>query len=192
MIMVYLCFDFYSFMFITFCCSSGQMMWAADFDEAMAWALESNCLEALVLRLPKALCRESHVECDEGTPRSKSNKLEENHVSRHDDARSLSRSPFCGLGAGNFWPKQGRQQILSMSSLLKKDPNDELSVFCVGAILVLNRSKFIKEINSMDDAIKVSSLTILILCLYNFSFIFSNLIYFSPKGFGIMVKMCIY
>ncbi|XP_057874046.2 uncharacterized protein LOC131080009 [Cryptomeria japonica] len=151
-----------------------EMMWAADFDEAMAWALENNCLEALVLRLPKTLSRGSHVECDEGTPRSKSNKLEQNHVeihvSGHDDARSLSRSPFCGLGAGNFWPKQDRQQILSMSSLLKKDPDDELSVFCVAAILVLNRSKFIKEINSMDDAIKM----------------------FNDMQFEIKVKSCIH
>ncbi|KAH9329670.1 hypothetical protein KI387_001778, partial [Taxus chinensis] len=130
-----------------------EMMWAADFDEAMAWALENNCLEALVLRPPKALRRGSYIECDEGTPHSKSDKTDHHPIDN--DAKSLSRSPFCGLGAGNFWPKHGRQQILTMSSLLKKSPDDELSVFCVAAILVLNRSKFIKEINSMDDAIKI-------------------------------------
>ncbi|KAK9153038.1 hypothetical protein Sjap_000518 [Stephania japonica] len=33
--------------------------------------------------------------------------------------------------------------------------DDELSTFCVGAILILNRQKIIKETNSIDDLIKV-------------------------------------
>ncbi|KAK9142925.1 hypothetical protein Syun_012325 [Stephania yunnanensis] len=33
--------------------------------------------------------------------------------------------------------------------------DDELSTFCVGAILILNRRKIIKETNSIDDLIKM-------------------------------------
>eukprot|EP01018_Ginkgo_biloba_P014480 Gb_10658 [translate_table: standard] len=136
-----------------------EMMWAADFDEAMAWALESNCLEPLVLRLPRALRVGTQADYGENTPHSRSDQSEQldadNCVSGNNEVKSFSRSPFCGLRAGKFWPKHSRQQICTMSSLLRKNGDDELSVFCVAAILVLNRSKFIKEIHSMDDAIKM-------------------------------------
>lgn len=136
-----------------------EMMWAADFDEAMSWALENNCLEPLVLSPPNTLHRDTHVEYGENTPCSKSDQSEhldaDISVSGNSDAKYLSRSPLCGLRPGNFWPKHGQQHICTMSSLLKKNGDDELSVFCVAAILVLNRSKFIKEIHSMDDAIKM-------------------------------------
>lgn len=136
-----------------------EMMWAADFDEAMSWALENNCLEPLVLRPPNTLHGDTHVEYGENTPCSKSDQSEQLDadisVSGNSDAKYLSRSPLCGLRPGSFWPKQSQQQICTMSSLLKKNGDDELSVFCVAAILVLNRSKFIKEIHSMDDAIKM-------------------------------------
>lgn len=136
-----------------------EMMWAADFDEAMSWALENNCLEPLVLSPPNPLHRDTHVGYGENTPCSKSDRSEQLDadisVSGNSDAKYLSRSPLCGLRPGSFWPKHGQQQIYTMSSLLKKNGDDELSVFCVAAILVLNRSKFIKEIHSMDDAIKM-------------------------------------
>lgn len=136
-----------------------EMMWAADFDEAMSWALENNCLEPLVLSPLNALHGDTNIENGENTPCSKSDQSElpdaDISVSGNSDAKYLSRSPLCGLRPGNFWPKQSQQQICTMSSLLKKNGDDELSVFCVAAILVLNRSKFIKEIHSMDDAIKM-------------------------------------
>ncbi|KAK9144070.1 hypothetical protein Sjap_003973 [Stephania japonica] len=49
--------------------------------------------------------------------------------------------------------------IFGHSNFIAQLVNDELSTFCVGAILILNRQKIIKETNSIDDLIK---------CLLNF------------------------
>ncbi|BFI33270.1 hypothetical protein MPTK2_4g90330P [Marchantia polymorpha subsp. ruderalis] len=66
----------------------------------------------------------------------------------------LARSPFCGLRPGALLTKN-RHRMPTVSTLLGKNGDEELSVFCVAAILVQNRNKLLKEVQSMDDAIKM-------------------------------------
>lgn len=49
-----------------------QMMWAADFDESLAWNLVQSCLEPLVLQLPDDLSIETteEKEMDQSTSKS--------------------------------------------------------------------------------------------------------------------------
>eukprot|EP01018_Ginkgo_biloba_P034957 Gb_35832 [translate_table: standard] len=138
-----------------------EMMWAADFDPAMAWVLENSCPESLVIYPPRTSRGEICAECEEVTQHARvstenSGELDtDNFLSGSYKVQSISISPLCGLRVGTFWPKNSQQRIRTISSLLERNGDDELSVFCVAAILVLNRLKFIKEIHSMDDAIKM-------------------------------------
>lgn len=150
------------------------MMWAADFDESMAYDLEENCLEALELHLPRDSSngmREEIADSDGGSVKngSQSNHNENDNTkaspqSNHERAdhsvydsklKSLSSHTFCGL-ARNIWPRSHQVQTSSIS--LKRKGNNELAIFCVAAILVLNRQKIIRETHSFDDMIKAGAL----------------------------------
>ncbi|XP_057450941.1 uncharacterized protein LOC130742862 isoform X2 [Lotus japonicus] len=154
--------------------SMWEMMWAADFDESLAYDLEVNCLEALDIHLPRDSSndlREEVADSDDGSVKSgsQSNHNENDNdntkasqQSNHENTdvsvwdaklKSLSSYPFCGL-ARNMWPRNGRVQMSTMSSLTRKE-KDELAIFCVAAILVLNRQKVIRETHSFDDMIKM-------------------------------------
>ncbi|RDY03809.1 TBC1 domain family member 15, partial [Mucuna pruriens] len=149
--------------------SMWEMMWAADFDESLAYDLEENCLEALELHLPRDSSndmKEEIADTDDGSVKSGSqSNLNENDntkassQSKHERAdhpvydiklKSLSSHAFCGL-VRNIWPRN-RVQMRSISSTRKG--NNELAIFCVAAILVLNRQKIIRETHSFDDMIK--------------------------------------
>ncbi|XP_024534015.1 small G protein signaling modulator 2 isoform X1 [Selaginella moellendorffii] len=134
-----------------------EMMWAADFDNGISWALEYHCPELLIVKDPTPV--------DETLPEDDSKamsplytfqdqSLDTSPLEDNDRVGYLSRSPLCGLRAGNFWPRHSRHKIRTVSSLLGKTGDDELSVFVVAAILVLNRTRFMKDVHSMDDAIK--------------------------------------
>ncbi|KAK7261648.1 hypothetical protein RIF29_27964 [Crotalaria pallida] len=153
--------------------SMWEMMWASDFDESLAYDLEEKCLEALDLHFPRASnndTREEIAETDDSSSAksgSLSNhnenggtksSLHSNHAntvhSLYDvKLKSLSSHTFCGL-ARNIWQKNDRFQMSTISSLTRKG-SDELPIFCVAAILVLNRQKIIRETNSFDDMIKM-------------------------------------
>ncbi|MED6144678.1 hypothetical protein PIB30_017779 [Stylosanthes scabra] len=148
------------------------MMWAADFDESLAYDLKEKCLEALDVHLPRDSIhnmREEMADSGDGSVKSGSqSKHNENHSTnaslqsnRANTDRSVSdvklKSPssyaFCGL-ARTIWPRNHGVQMGTISSLRRRG-NDELSIFCVAAILVLNRQKIIRETHSFDDMIKI-------------------------------------
>ncbi|KAE9585943.1 hypothetical protein Lalb_Chr24g0396671 [Lupinus albus] len=152
-----------------------QMMWASDFDESLASDLEEKCLDALALDLRRGSSndmREEIVDTDDGNVKSgsqsnhnkndgtkaslQSNLANTNHSACDVKLKSLSSHAFCGW-ARNIWPKNDRVQIRTISSLTRKG-KDELSIFCVAAILVLNRQKIIQETNSFDDMIKAGAI----------------------------------
>ncbi|XP_061365144.1 uncharacterized protein LOC133308532 isoform X2 [Gastrolobium bilobum] len=152
--------------------SMWEMMWAADFDESLAYDLEENCLEALDLHLPRDSSNDMREEIsytDDGSMKSGSQSnhnenddtkatLQSNHGNTdHSVCDFKSKSPsshtFCGL-ARNIWPRNDQVQMSTISSITRKG-NDELPIFCVAAILVLNRQKIIRETHSFDDMIKM-------------------------------------
>ncbi|KAF5464704.1 hypothetical protein F2P56_014759 [Juglans regia] len=140
--------------------SMWEMIWAADFDESMAYNLEENCLEALVVQLPRDSGLEMREKISEngnctmkggGSP---SNYGNVDHSMPHNiGAKSISSRPFCGL-TRNFWSKNDRFQIYTVVSSTRTGHN-ELPVFCVAAILIMNRQKIIRETHSFDDMIKI-------------------------------------
>lgn len=142
------------------------MMWAADFDQAMAWALDDNCLESLVLRTPSTRLEEEFCAEDElsspdlryafpGSPYGGS-QLSDSSTPGTFGGDILSKGgPLCGLKPSHFWSKHRQLTSSTLTGLLGRDGGEELSVFCVAAILVQNRTKLLKDVQSMDDAIKV-------------------------------------
>ncbi|GAB2236911.1 hypothetical protein Droror1_Dr00026793 [Drosera rotundifolia] len=152
-----------------------EMMWAADFDESLARDLESRCLDSLVLQLPEDLIidiGDKSKDCDGSLKaESQGNHVAESHAnhvaeshgnhvvvkrfySRTGGLRSAcSSNSFCGL-TRSFWSWNGRMQTRAGSSTTK-NRGDELPVFCVAAILILNRHKIIEGANSIDDLIKI-------------------------------------
>lgn len=136
-----------------------QMMWAADFKKSMPCNLK-NCPELLVIQIPKEL----DVELGEESVDNKSkysNESPAKHgnvehtISENTGMKSPLAHPFCGL-TRNFWSKTEHiQNSAAVSSMWSGD--DELPVFCVAAILVMNRQKIIKETRSIDDMIKAGS-----------------------------------
>lgn len=155
------------------------MMWAADFDESLAYDLEENCLEALELHLPRDSSndmREVIADSDDGSVKGRSqsnhNENDNTKASPHSNLertytsgyriklKTFSSHSFCGL-ARNMWQKNDRAQMSSVSSTMKA--NNELAIFCVAAILVLNRQKILREAQSFDDIIKAGAL---IFCFY--------------------------
>ncbi|XP_056695228.1 uncharacterized protein [Spinacia oleracea] len=137
-----------------------EMMWAADFDEPLAWNLAQNCLEPLVLQLPDDVSAESveeRKETDESS--SKSGSLAKSGSSEHASSeeaamKSLAANhSFCGL-TRTLWSRYDRaHERTGFSST--RNGEDDLPVFCVAAILILNRHKVIKETRSIDDLIKI-------------------------------------
>lgn len=140
------------------------MMWAADFDESVTCNLEENCLEPLVIQIPRV----SSAELGEETPgngdgkRSRKGGSKSSHengercISVNSGVKPASMHPFCGL-TRTFWSKNDHLHMCTIVSSTRNG-DDELPVFCVAAILILNRQKIIRETNSIDDLIKVGAL----------------------------------
>uniref|UniRef100_A0A1J3FXZ0 Small G protein signaling modulator 1 n=1 Tax=Noccaea caerulescens TaxID=107243 RepID=A0A1J3FXZ0_NOCCA len=165
-----------------------EMMWAADFDESVAEALENDCLEPLVIQLPRNPEAEvSEETIDNGNGNStkreptttksgpiskssgllsrsgllpKSGPLPKTGSPFSDESGMKSSSPsstyhFCGL-TRSLWSRNDRTThvpCVVVSSIKKGD--DALPVFCVAAILIMNRHKIIKETRSIDDMIQI-------------------------------------
>lgn len=136
-----------------------EMMWAADFDEAMAEQLEENCLEPLILQQRTSSSAETiEVKGENGKRKYKSPKHER---SNHDSCspygnglRSISNHPFCGLTKANFWLRNDQPQDCTTAASTRSG-DDELPVFCVAAILIINRQKIMRQTRSIDDVIKM-------------------------------------
>ncbi|CAN0858000.1 Rab GTPase-activating protein 22 [Linum grandiflorum] len=136
-----------------------EMMWAADFDESVACNLEKSCLEALVLHLPQNTENGTRAESTETSndylkenPETKLGHKEQSK-SEINGAKSSLTHPLCGFPR-NFWSKGDPMEISTFVSSTKNG-DDELPVFCVAAILILNRHKIIKETRSFEDMIKI-------------------------------------
>ncbi|XP_077225545.1 uncharacterized protein LOC143858710 isoform X2 [Tasmannia lanceolata] len=137
-----------------------EMMWAADFDEAIGRELEENCLEPLVLQLPRDSDAEIVLESLENGKRNSNGAQSECSNVEHltadsNGARSISNHPFCGLTRASFWARHGRMHSFTITSSMTRNEDDELPVFCVAAILIINRQKIIRETHSIDDLIKM-------------------------------------
>ncbi|CAL2229346.1 unnamed protein product [Prunus armeniaca] len=134
-----------------------EMMWAADFQESLAYNLEDSCLEALVVQLPRDLEAEMRGESVEGGGDMKggshSNHGNPEHSMSDTGMKSASTYHFCGL-TRNFWSKNDRMHICTAVSSTRNG-DDELPVFCVAAILIMNRQKIIRQTRSIDDMIKI-------------------------------------
>lgn len=131
-----------------------EMMWAADFDEAGVQQLEENCLEPLLLHVSGSEIREENS--DNGKGKFKSALSQDRHetwLSDSDELRPSSSQPFCGLTRATFWTRH--EQLQTYDSGPIRNGDDELSVFCVAAILIINRQKIMRETHSIDDIIKM-------------------------------------
>ncbi|KAE8718323.1 hypothetical protein F3Y22_tig00110015pilonHSYRG00160 [Hibiscus syriacus] len=125
-----------------------EMMWAADFDESTTCNLEDICLDALILHLP----RDSWEEIQEENPENEDDGVKGDLQSKH--SRSLSASDrFCGL-TKSFLAKNNSLQLRSVVSSVRKG-DENLAVYCVAAIFIMNRQKIIKQTRSIDDMIKI-------------------------------------
>ncbi|KAJ0091915.1 hypothetical protein Patl1_26507 [Pistacia atlantica] len=140
-----------------------EMMWAADFDMSLINNLEENCLEALIIRLPSesdAEIREENTENGGGTDLKggleQKNGNVEGSMPDNVGVKSASGHPFCGL-TRNLWSRNHHLQNCTVVSSTGSG-DDELPVFCVAAILILNRNKVVKETRSIDDMIKAGAL----------------------------------
>nr|AAB64317.1 hypothetical protein [Arabidopsis thaliana] len=162
-----------------------EMMWAADYDESVTETLENDCLEPLVIQLPRKSEPEVSEEMIEdgignstkrepmiskSGPISKSSGLLSRSgllpksgplpktagpFSDESEIKSASSSyHFCGL-TRSLWSRNDRTTHVPcvVSSIKKGD--DALPVFCVAAILIMNRHKIMKETRSIDDMIQL-------------------------------------
>ncbi|ESQ38971.1 hypothetical protein EUTSA_v10001327mg [Eutrema salsugineum] len=162
-----------------------EMMWAADYDESFAETLENDCLEPLVIQLPRKSEAEAEVSeemiyvgntkreptTSKSGPISKSSGLLSRSgllpksgplpkttgpLSDENGIKSASSSTyhFCGL-TRSLWSRNDRTTHVPcvISSIKKGD--DALPVFCVAAILIMNRHKIMKETRSIDDMIQI-------------------------------------
>lgn len=145
-----------------------EMMWAADFHQATAWSFEYHSLEAL--RLPnfggspvrvypleeESTCKASSPELL--TPPTSPERLNASGSPSFDPLkwRALTkRRSFCGLRPGRLW-QMSRSRLHSTNvGLSGPDGDQDISVFCVAAILEQNRSMLLEKLQSMDDAIKI-------------------------------------
>lgn len=150
-------------------------MWAADFDESLVYDLKEKCLEALVLHLPKdpgEESREGNGDTKDGSRKSgshqnrndiKNDVLQSNHENvDHSicDVKLKLRLSHSLCGFIKFrWPRNGCVQMSTVASVTRKG-NYELPIFCVAAIIVLNRQKIIRETHSFDDMIKAGAFLI--------------------------------
>ncbi|CAI0541094.1 unnamed protein product [Linum tenue] len=137
-----------------------EMMWAADFDESLAFNLEKSCLEALVLHLPCKAEKETRVESTASGNNCPKDKAEtkvgytDQSTTVNNGTKSTLTHPLCGLTM-NFWSKGEHPMEISALVSSTKNGDDELPVFCVAAILIMNRQKIIKETRSIEDMIKL-------------------------------------
>ncbi|CAN6994746.1 unnamed protein product [Brassica rapa subsp. trilocularis] len=164
-----------------------EMMWAADYDESVVEALENDCLEPLVIQLPRkseAQVSEEAINGDsikrepaisKSGPISKSSGLlsmsgllpksgplpkttgplyEESGMKSA--SSSYSAYHFCGL-TRSLWSRNDRTTTTHVPCVVSsiKRGDDALPVFCVAAILIMNRHKIIKETRSIDDMIQI-------------------------------------
>ncbi|XP_010508423.1 PREDICTED: small G protein signaling modulator 1-like isoform X1 [Camelina sativa] len=169
-----------------------EMMWAADYDESVAETLENDCLEPLVIQLPrKSEAEVSEETIEEGNgistkreatisksgPISKSSGLLSRSgllpksgplpktagpLSDEAEIKAASSSyHFCGL-TRSLWSRNDRTTHVPcvVSSIKKGD--DALPVFCVAAILIMNRHKIMKETRSIDDMIQIFNEKVLV------------------------------
>lgn len=151
-----------------------QMMWAADFNESVAYSLEEKCLESLVVQLPidcQDEVSEDGVENGNSEESCTTQKNLESCSTTNGAIKSGSSRPFCGL-TRNFWARDDHMQMTSSFSSTKNG-DDELAVFCVAAILITNRQKIIRQTRSIDDMIKASEIGFL------FSARFRHFLYLS-------------
>lgn len=141
---------------------SFQMMWAADFNESLAYDLEENCLEALMVQLPSdsgAGMRDESADSGSGEIKGGLQQIHGNldrSISDNVGMKSASSHHFCGL-TRSFWSRNDQMQNCAAVSSTKKGV-DELPVFCVAAVLIMNRHKIIRETHSIDDMIKARAL----------------------------------
>lgn len=130
-----------------------EMMWAADFDEDEVHHLGENCLEPLLLHVSGSETAEGSS--DNGKRKFKnvlSRLRPETWMSGSND-RTSSGHPFCGLSGATFWTRHDQLQAYAGGAIRNGD--DELSVFCVAAILIINKQKVMRETHSIDDIIKM-------------------------------------
>ncbi|XP_015886655.3 uncharacterized protein LOC107421836 isoform X1 [Ziziphus jujuba] len=136
-----------------------EMMWAADFNESLAYDLEENCLEALMVQLPSdsgAGMRDESADSGSGEIKGGLQQIHGNldrSISDNVGMKSASSHHFCGL-TRSFWSRNDQMQNCAAVSSTKKGV-DELPVFCVAAVLIMNRHKIIRETHSIDDMIKI-------------------------------------
>ncbi|CAH8374078.1 unnamed protein product [Eruca vesicaria subsp. sativa] len=160
-----------------------EMMWAADYDESVAETLENDCLEPLVIHHPSKSKAEVNEETNGNSikrepaisksgPLSKSSGLlsmsgllpksgplpkttgplyEESGMK---SSSSSSTYHFCGL-TRNFWSRNDRTTHVPSVVLSIRKGDEALPVFCVAAILIMNRHKIMKETRSIDDMIQI-------------------------------------
>ncbi|XP_013692652.1 small G protein signaling modulator 1-like isoform X1 [Brassica napus] len=164
-----------------------EMMWAADYDESVTEALGNDCLEPLVIQLPRKTEAEVNEEAINGDsikrepaisksgPISKSSGLlsmsgllpksgplpkttgplyEESGMKS--SSSSYSAYHFCGL-TRSLWSRNDRTTTTHVPCVVSsiKRGDYALPVFCVAAILIMNRHKIIKETRSIDDMIQI-------------------------------------
>ncbi|KAJ0259275.1 Ypt/Rab-GAP domain of gyp1p superfamily protein [Hirschfeldia incana] len=162
-----------------------EMMWAADYDESVTETLENDCLEPLVIQTPSKSKPEVSEETiydsikkepttSKSGPISKSSGLlsmsgllpksgplpkTTGPLSEESGMKSSSSSSsayhFCGL-TRSLWSRNDRTttHVHSVVSSIRKG-DDALPVFCVAAILIMNRHKIMKETRSIDDMIQI-------------------------------------
>ncbi|CAO2185182.1 unnamed protein product [Urochloa humidicola] len=138
-----------------------EMMWAADFDEEAIRRLEENCLEPLHVDLRTDLsCEGKEVHRMNSSTRRKS-KTRKSHRRNgeicgacHPGTRSSTRNHLCGLSGATIWARPQLMPHLS-PSVPARSGDDELPIFCVAAILIINRHRIIRGTRSIDDAIKM-------------------------------------
>jgi hypothetical protein len=151
-------------------------MWAADFNEDAIRNLEENCLEPLLVDVKNDLScevKEEHRVNKYTRRKSKSRRFYrrngEMRGSCNHGVKSSTQNPLCGLSGATIWARH-QQTHHSSTTVLRKTGDNELPIFCVAAILIINRHKIIRGTHSIDDAIKASSVTTLFSvsshCLY--------------------------
>ncbi|KAL8479484.1 hypothetical protein ACS0TY_026400 [Phlomoides rotata] len=139
-----------------------EMIWAADFDLSLTCLLDENCPEVLAIQLPKETEAESGEESTDSN--SVSPKAEvpakpgtvEQSISENTGTKIMksgSTTAFCGL-TRTFWSRNEHFHTRTLVSSSGKG-DDELPVFCVAAILIMNRQKIIRGTHSIDDLIKI-------------------------------------
>ncbi|VVB03251.1 unnamed protein product [Arabis nemorensis] len=161
-----------------------EMMWAADYDESVSETLESGCLEPLVIQLPRkseAEVREETNDDGNGNTTKREPTSKSGPISKSSGLLSMSgllpksgplpktTGPFpdesgikpasstyhfCGL-TRSFWSRNDRTTHVPCVVSSVRKGEDALPVFCVAAILIMNRHKIIKETHSIDDMIQI-------------------------------------